>query len=41
VARVRGDATGERQALQDFLARHPGSPLVSAARRRLSAVGAR
>jgi hypothetical protein len=41
VARARGDATGERQALQDFLTRHPGSPLVSAARRRLSALGAR
>jgi tetratricopeptide (TPR) repeat protein len=41
VARVRGDATSERQALQDFLSRHPGSPLVSAARRRLSALGAR
>lgn len=41
VARARGDATGERQALQEFLSRHPGSPLVSAARRRLSALGAR
>lgn len=41
VARARGDATSERQALQDFLSRHPGSPLVSAARRRMSALGAR
>ncbi|MEY2935632.1 MAG: hypothetical protein RL033_6381 [Pseudomonadota bacterium] len=41
VARARGDATSERLALQDFLSRHPGSPLVSAARRRLSALGAR
>ena len=40
VARARGDAPTERRALQDFLARHPESPLVSAARRRLSTLGA-
>jgi tetratricopeptide (TPR) repeat protein len=40
VARARGDAPAERRALQDFLARHPESPLVSAARRRLSTLGA-
>jgi tetratricopeptide (TPR) repeat protein len=40
VARARGDGPAERRALQDFLARHPESPLVSAARRRLSTLGA-
>jgi tetratricopeptide (TPR) repeat protein len=40
VARARGDAPAERRALQDFVARHPESPLVSAARRRLSTLGA-
>jgi tetratricopeptide (TPR) repeat protein len=41
VARVRGDAPGERLALQDFLGRHPESPLAAAARRRLNTLGAR
>jgi tetratricopeptide (TPR) repeat protein len=40
VARARADAAGERRALQDFLLRHPESPLVSAARRRLHTLGA-
>ena len=41
VARARGDAAGERRALQDFLGRHPESPLAAAARRRLDTLGAR
>jgi hypothetical protein len=41
VSRARGDAPGERRALQDFLGRHPESPLAAAARRRLSTLGAR
>jgi len=41
VARARADAPGERRALQDFLSRHPESPLAAAARRRLSTLGAR
>jgi tetratricopeptide (TPR) repeat protein len=40
VARARADAAGERRALEDFLQRHPESPLVSAARRRLHTLGA-
>jgi tetratricopeptide (TPR) repeat protein len=39
VARARADAPGERRALQDFLSRHPESPLAAAARRRLNTVG--
>jgi tetratricopeptide (TPR) repeat protein len=39
VARARGDAPGERRALQDFLSRHPESPLAAAAKRRLSTLG--
>lgn len=41
VARARGDAAAERGALQDFLSRHPESPLAAAARRRLSTLGAK
>ena len=41
VARVRGDVPGERRALQDFLGRHPESPLSAAARRRLDTLGAK
>ncbi|MEO8177966.1 MAG: hypothetical protein ABI895_03945 [Deltaproteobacteria bacterium] len=41
VARARADAPGERRALQDFLTRHPESPLAAAARRRLSTLGVR
>jgi len=41
VARARGDESGERRALQDFLSRHPESPLGAAARRRLNTLGAR
>jgi tetratricopeptide (TPR) repeat protein len=40
VFRARSDAAGERRALQEFVARHPESPLVSAAERRLQALGA-
>jgi tetratricopeptide (TPR) repeat protein len=39
VARARADAPGERRALQDFLSRHPESPLAAAARRRLNTLG--
>lgn len=39
VARARADAPGERRALQDFLSRHPESPLGAAARRRLNTLG--
>jgi tetratricopeptide (TPR) repeat protein len=35
VFRARADAAGERKALQEFVARYPESPLVSAAERRL------
>lgn len=41
VFRARSDAAGERRALQEFVAHHPESPLVSAAQRRLQALGAR
>jgi hypothetical protein len=33
--RALGDAAGERRALEDFVARHPGSPLIPQARARL------
>jgi hypothetical protein len=38
--RALGDDAREARALQDFLARHPGSPLIPQARARLSALGA-
>ena len=41
VARARGDAPGERRALQDFLSRHSESPLAAAAKRRLNTLGER
>jgi hypothetical protein len=40
VFRARSDAAGERRALREFVARHPESPLVSAAQRRLQTLGA-
>lgn len=36
--RARGDARREREALRTFLQRHPESPLVAAARRRLQSL---
>jgi hypothetical protein len=38
VFRARLDAAAERRALQEFVAHHPESPLVSAAQRRLQAL---
>jgi hypothetical protein len=38
--RVLGDDAREAGALQDFVARHPGSPLIPQARARLRALGA-
>jgi hypothetical protein len=38
--RALGDAAGERRALEDFVSRHPGSPLIPQARARLRALQA-
>jgi Tetratricopeptide repeat len=38
--RALGDHAREARALQDFVARHPGSPLIPQARARLGALGA-
>lgn len=38
--RALGDDAREARALQDFVARHPGSPLIPQARARLGALGA-
>jgi predicted Zn-dependent protease len=40
VYRARAETGRERRALEEFVARHPDSPLVAAARRRLQALGA-
>jgi len=40
VYRARAETARERSALEEFVARHPESPLVAAARRRLQALGA-
>ena len=40
VYRARSETDRERRALEEFVARHPESPLVAAARRRLQALGA-
>ena len=40
VYRARAETTRERRALEEFMARHPESPLVAAARRRLQALEA-
>jgi outer membrane protein assembly factor BamD (BamD/ComL family) len=40
VYRARAETARERSALEEFVARHPESPLVAAARRRLQALEA-